>query len=320
MRVSVIVPLFNKSATIERTIRSIQSQTFTDFELIVVDDGSTDDGSERAQRVLDSRGRLIRQKNSGPGAARNAGVRHSTGDLLAFLDGDDEWLPEFLEESVRAVTQVDSPLAATVSGYLQYPEGISTEKMWRSRGLTEGLFTVDTSTSAKLLVSLLAYLSPCTTVMRREVFESSGGFYEDRCRYGEDAYLMLKVILSSSICVSLTPRVIYHRENSQLTVTEGQARPIEPFLLHPDRYIEQCPVHLRELAFRVLTLRAYKTACVLGYWSQSQTARQVLRPFLSWRIPFSWYLIPALLAATPLADGIGAFLRALRGALLKRTK
>ncbi len=312
MQVSVIVPLFNKSATIERAIRSIQAQTYTNFELIVLDDGSTDDGPERARRALDARGRLITQKNRGPGAARNAGVQHSRGELIAFLDGDDEWLPGFLEESVRALSRDDVPVSVAVSGYFQYPEEVSTEQMWRSRGLTEGVFTASESTDPKLIVSLLAYLSPCTTVMRRDVFDSSGGFYENGCRYGEDAYLMLQVILSASVNISLTPRVVYHRENSQLTLFQRGARPIEPFLMAPHQYIAQCPVHLQPLALKVLTIRAYKTACVLGYWSQSKKARQLLVPFLSWPLPFSWYLVPALFAMTPLADVVGASLRVLR--------
>ena len=88
--VSVIIPLYNKGKYISRALESVFNQTYTDYEVIVVDDGSTDDGCEVVRRFSDKRLRLIQQTNKGPGAARNTGLRESCGKLLAFLDADDE--------------------------------------------------------------------------------------------------------------------------------------------------------------------------------------------------------------------------------------
>jgi glycosyltransferase involved in cell wall biosynthesis len=94
--VSVIMPTFNRADTIQRSIRSVQAQTFTDWELIVVDDGSTDNTVALIEGC-DPRLKILRQENQGAVGARNAGLRASAGSYIAFLDSDDEWLPHHLE-------------------------------------------------------------------------------------------------------------------------------------------------------------------------------------------------------------------------------
>lgn len=102
---SVVIPLYNKAETIQRTIVSVLTQTFCDFELIVVNDGSTD-GCERQIRDIqnDDRIRVIDQSNKGVSAARNRGIAESKGKYIAFLDADDEWLPYYLEKVALAIS------------------------------------------------------------------------------------------------------------------------------------------------------------------------------------------------------------------------
>jgi len=99
VRVSVIVPLFNKAPYIERALSSVAAQTYRDFELIVVDDGSTDEGPRIVEAFTDLPIHLIRQENAGPGAARNRGLELAQGELVAFLDADDEWLSNYLRRA-----------------------------------------------------------------------------------------------------------------------------------------------------------------------------------------------------------------------------
>src|SRR6266853_1462354 len=95
--VSVVIPLFNKRSYIIRCLESVSRQNIRDFEVIVVDDGSTDGSGEVAMGFPDNRVRVIRQKNRGVGAARNRGIEESKAELIAFLDSDDEWMPPFLK-------------------------------------------------------------------------------------------------------------------------------------------------------------------------------------------------------------------------------
>lgn len=95
--ISAIIPLYNKKSYIRRAIDSVLAQTVQNFELIVVNDGSTDGSETIVGEYSDSRIRLINQKNQGVSVARNSGVGAAKAELVAFLDADDEWLPEFLE-------------------------------------------------------------------------------------------------------------------------------------------------------------------------------------------------------------------------------
>jgi len=96
-KITVIIPLFNKEKYITRALSSVLKQTMQDFEIIVVDDGSTDRGAQKVRMMEDHRIKLMQQPNRGVSAARNVGVQEAKTDIVAFLDADDEWTSEFLE-------------------------------------------------------------------------------------------------------------------------------------------------------------------------------------------------------------------------------
>lgn len=98
--ISVVMPLYNKELEVARAIRSVLAQTFRNFELIVVNDGSTDGSVDQVNLVIDSRIRLIHQLNRGVSEARNRGVSEAKSDLVAFIDADDEWGSDFLHEII----------------------------------------------------------------------------------------------------------------------------------------------------------------------------------------------------------------------------
>ncbi len=94
--ISVIIPLYNKELIVERTVKSVLAQTFTDFELIIVDDGSTDKSLSIIKSIDDNRIRIIEQKNGGPSKARNTGIKNAQTNWLYFIDADDEMFPDSL--------------------------------------------------------------------------------------------------------------------------------------------------------------------------------------------------------------------------------
>lgn len=95
--ISVIIPLYNKEAIIRRSVESVLSQSFGNFELIIVNDGSTDNSAEVVKTIDDDRIIYLEQKNGGPSAARNAGAKKATADWIVFLDADDELIPDALK-------------------------------------------------------------------------------------------------------------------------------------------------------------------------------------------------------------------------------
>ena len=280
MRVSVIIPLYNKAPHVLRTLRSVQAQTHPDFEVIVVDDGSIDGGGDAVVALGDPRVRLIRQDNAGPGAARNRGLAEAGGEFVAFLDADDEWLPEFLERSIALLDGHGPEVASVTSGYFEHPSGRDTEPFWRGRGLEDGTIRIGPATSPVFAVHLLAYIAPWSTVVRSEVIRRWGGFYAaNRCLYAEDAYLFLKILLNHPVRIQMTPLVRFHREASDLSRTDRGPRPVEPMLTDPADLRASCPAAMRPLLEEILTLRALKTACVLGYWGQRREAARLIREF-----------------------------------------
>lgn len=95
--ISVVIPLYNKEKQIAKTIESVLAQTYQDFEIVIVNDGSTDGSVAEVEKIPDTRIRLINQKNSGVSVARNRGIAEAKGEFIALLDGDDLWMPTYLE-------------------------------------------------------------------------------------------------------------------------------------------------------------------------------------------------------------------------------
>jgi len=310
MRVSVIVPLFNKAAFITRALDSITKQTFEDFEVIVIDDGSTDHGAELALGHSDPRVRVLSQANAGPGGARNRGIAEARGELLAFLDADDEWLPDYLAVGVRTLDELGMQVATTTCSYIEFPGGRSTASQWRKRGIVEGIQQVSTTTSAMQLAYMLSFMTPLSTIARAQVVHKYGGFYtRGACRFGEDSILWLKVLLNERVHSCLQPLTCVHREASDLSGNYTSARPVEPFLSSPTEVASVCPHSLLPLLSHLYAAKACKTAMMLGYWGQWREARSLLGTFVTWRDCRLPHFPAALLACTPLAGLAARVLR-----------
>ena len=174
-RVSVILPVYNGAASIERALQSVFDQTFTDFEIVVVDDGSTDDTpsvlANFAERIHGDRIRIIRQSNRGFPGARNTAIAASRGELIALIDHDDQWSTQKLELNVAALDK--DPSAALVYSDLV----VVNEADEESRASPIGSATAHAPTMDEMLARMWPIM-PSTVVMRRAAFDRAGGFGE----------------------------------------------------------------------------------------------------------------------------------------------
>lgn len=316
MKVSVVVPLYNKARYVARALDSILKQDYGDFELIVVDDGSTDESPSIVRSYTDKRIRLISQANAGPGAARNYGVSLTCGEILAFCDADDEWFPWYLSENLKILDAEGPGLPAISWALRQEPGGLSTGRHWEHAGISTGIFRVTEETKPETIVALLGALYPTGTVFRKTYFEELGGFYgKDKCRYSEDAHLFLKLMLQHPYYLNRRDGAILHVSAAELSANHTRVRPIEPFLTDPDDILAVCPEKLKETIRKVFAMRAIKTAAVYGYWGQGPTARRLLSEHIrqpsDWRLP---YVPHALLGCTPVGGWLGALSRTVQKA------
>jgi glycosyltransferase involved in cell wall biosynthesis len=187
--VSVVIPAYNREASIRTAIESVLRQTWPDFELIVVDDCYTDSTVAQVARIDDPRLRLVqRTENGGAAAARNTGITEAKGTWIAFQDSDDEWLPTKLEKQMTRLCAPGSDFIAAYCGMLIWGEAGDGEAMWQGRSntgrRTEISYQPDLARPAvegSLQPALLAgnFISTQTLVARRDVLMGMDGFDTD---------------------------------------------------------------------------------------------------------------------------------------------
>jgi len=258
--VSVIIPLYNKGKYIARALDSVFAQTFQDFEVIVVDDGSTDNGPEIVSQYKEPRLRMIRQQNAGPGAARNRGIKESKGAFLAFLDADDEWLPDFLKKSARNLERYQD-CAVSVANEFVGPERALWTSLRKEVSLAEGPWRLPVNMEPRAGKAMAEFHRCGAVLCCRDALLAFGGFYENRCTYSEDIYLWLQVLLNHKIYIELTPLMWWHTEASELccNLRKGPSSPV-PMVTDPEPIRKNCPPQYREFLERYLAYYALLTA------------------------------------------------------------
>lgn len=211
MKFSVIIPLYNKAPYVTKAIGSVLAQTFADFELIIVDDGSKDNSVQIAEKVIEGHDNccLIRQENAGVSVARNNGVALSQGEYLCFLDADDWWAPTFLEEMSNLIAE--------------FPEA----------GIYGTAYTIVNETKRKTRVSPIGvepgfekgYINYCQVYAKtlamplwtgavcilRPVFDEMGGFPKG-IKLGEDFLLWIHIALKYKVAFLNKPLAFYNQD------------------------------------------------------------------------------------------------------------
>jgi len=183
--VSIIIPTYNREHLLGRAIQSVLDQTYQNFELIIVDDGSTDDTEKLVKSFNSEKIRYIRHgENKGPSAARNTGIQSAKGDYIAFQDSDDEWMPEKLEKQIRAFETASPAVGIVYTGRYRI---INNKKEYLPLA---GVTPKD----GDVFSSLLKVCFVCTPValVKRDCFERAGMF-DERFPPFEDWELFLRM-------------------------------------------------------------------------------------------------------------------------------
>lgn len=213
--VSVVIPMFNRAATIRRAVDSALAQSFRDIEVIVVDDASSDESVANVAAIDDSRLRLLRrERNGGASAARNAGVAASRGSLVAFLDSDDEWFPRKLEIQVAALNAAPSHAGVSCTGV----------EMHLLDHAVIRLQPLEDSIDWTRRLAMDCNLSPGTTQLtRRAVFDAIGPLDEALPRFEDWDWLIRYTRTGSIVAVREPLARVYNRRARLGEVVERSA-------------------------------------------------------------------------------------------------
>ncbi len=285
INISVVVPVYNRGTTIRRCLESVFGQTVSPYEIIVVDDGSTDNTASVVRSIGDERLRLIAMpSNRGAQAARNVGIANARGNYIAFLDSDDEWLPEKLELQVREIAEGQEPRVIH-GGALTLTEGQRARRPFPVPKLDGSVY--------KDLLSRPGPLYPCLLVPKR-CFEEIGFLDEQTPSYQEWDTCIALARKFDFVFVD-KPLMIYHTHGGE-TISRDRIREAKGWQYVVEKYKAEMLHHIGRTALarhyeRIATLylragdlaRAKKwfyAACVTDYWNVLLLAKAL--------VAFSW--------------------------------
>ncbi|MES1999782.1 MAG: glycosyltransferase [Pseudomonadota bacterium] len=290
-RIAIIMPCYNCAAHLATSIGSVLAQTHTDWELIVVDDGSTDTSAAQFATLDDPRIQLICQANAGVSAARNRALQAANSELVAFLDADDTWAPTFLEAMLKALNAQPAAVLAYCG--------------WQNIGLPGGcgapFVPPDYETPHKLETLLGGCRWPIhATLTRRAAIIAAGGF-NPRYSHAEDFALWLQIATQTPI-VRVADVLAYYHFHGAAQASANHARAALQFwqaqhdyiACHPDVIQQLGHATLARLTHGTLLQRAYAR-----YWAHDLPAarslfRHVMRHAYG-RVNDWKYMLPALL-------------------------
>jgi glycosyltransferase involved in cell wall biosynthesis len=183
---SVLIPLYNKEKFIKYTLQSVLNQTFSDFEIIIVNDGSTDESEKIVSEFQDARIRYFTQKNQGVSVARNLGISLAQSNYISFLDADDYWYPDFLEQMYQAITLFPEQKIFTAAIEIETP-----------KKTFPAVYSIEKNDDFEVVNYFKASSKEtviCTScaVFHRDVFEKVGDF-DVAIKSGEDTDLWIRI-------------------------------------------------------------------------------------------------------------------------------
>ncbi|HEX7970918.1 MAG TPA: glycosyltransferase [Thiobacillus sp.] len=290
--ISIVTPCYNAASFVLKSVESVLAQTFSDFELIVVNDGSSDDSLAILKTIDDPRLVVIDQPNGGVMAARNHGIRVARGTYLAFLDADDGWREDFLE-------RMHGALAARPDTVLAYCG-------WQNLGLpgarSDPFVPPDYENEGKAEALLYECRWPIHAVLVKRALVVEAGAFDETIRTAEDYWLWLRIAPQNPIV--RVPEVMsyyLHHGNQRSTAKNALCKALDRWHIRRnfiERYPEQV-AHLSRRRLRELTLGRLLDRGYESYWQRDlATARPIFRIVMrqAYGTVGDWkYMLPAWL-------------------------
>ena len=234
-KVSVIIPTYNRAHFLPRAIKSVLNQTFQDFELIIVDDGSTDNTKEVVEdfQKQDSRIKYIWQENSGgPAKPKNTGIKNSKGEFLAFLDSDDEWLPEKLEKQLE-LFEKNKRLGIVGCNCWNIHTNQKNKKIEYKIKITKNKENIISNILGKCFIN-----TSSSIIISRFVFDDIG-FYDERFKIADDWDLYIRILEKYNFDFVEEPLLNYYIHNENISGNSGAIKAAKDGIYILEKHIEK---------------------------------------------------------------------------------
>ncbi len=256
MKVSIIIPAYNSMKFLPETLASVWQQTFTDFEVLIIDDGSSDDIKEWVSQIADAKLKLISQPNQGASAARNQGIRAASGEYIAFLDADDLWMPTKLETHVS---------------YLEQNPDIGLVYSWTAitdaQGKPTGRVMTPTDEGDIFIKILARNIVVCPSVVVRRCCFDNVGLFIDSLRFNEDWEMWIRIASQYKFAVVKEP-LVYYRQHANNTSKKWQSME-EGYKFVIEKTFQSVPPELK-----YLQNHSYGNANLILAWKAIQSQDQ----------------------------------------------
>lgn len=213
MKISVVIPLYNKELSITRAIHSVLAQTHKEFELIVVNDGSTDNSLEKVQKIYDDRIKIVGQKNHGVSAARNLGIERAAFDFVCLLDADDEWKPGFLGAMVNLIKKRPEAAMYTCRFLTVFEDG----RAFLGRTIFDNHFSGEVENFFYAYRKSRSLINSSSVCLNKKYLKQIGGFPES-VNVGEDIFVWLQMALLAPVMHTSEVLSVIHRDSENRTV------------------------------------------------------------------------------------------------------
>jgi glycosyltransferase involved in cell wall biosynthesis len=218
-KVSVVIPTYNRANTVKKGIESVLAQSFTDLEVIIIDDGSSDDTGKALKRAFGDRIRYYYQPNQGASVARNKGIEEAKGEWIAFLDSDDRWEEEKLNWQLKALQRFGPQCGACYTDvrFFNNPETRTMFQLAEQNYLHKDDMGVNTDVLRLLVRPGGAGMVVCLSsfVVRKEAIRKAGEF-DPTLLYSQDSEFLFRLALLTGFCYVNLPLVLFDRSPAEI--------------------------------------------------------------------------------------------------------